>query len=282
MQLVMLAAGKGTRFGGLKQIAPVGPQGEAIMDFTARAAERAGFEEVVVVVRAEASEAISEHIARWWPAALPVATVVQAEHQAGTVPAVLAAAPVLRGPFGVVNADDLYDAAVLGQLHDELVRIAAGGPEAPHVLVCYDLVRTILTADPVKRGLCVEAADGTLADLVEHHVRLRPDGRFDAWPLDGGRPGAPPSRILAGHEPVSMNLWGFHPRVLDDFVAALDAPSTGEILLPEVLGALTRQRGERVRCCRTGSRCVGITHRDDLVPLREQLSSLGVLDGLRP
>ena len=277
MQLVMLAAGRGTRYGGLKQIAAVGPNGEALRDFTVRAAERAGFDRVVLVVREAAREAILEHVAEAWPASLPVAAVVQRPSAAGTVPAVLAAAEALDGPFAVVNADDLYDAAVLSELHAELQEIAAGADPA-HVLVCYQLVRTILTDEPVKRGLCELRADGTLADVVEHHVRLRTDGGFDARPLEDP---APP-RVLTGAEPVSMNLWGFHPRVLADFFEAMAGAPAGEVLLPEVLGALVRDRAETVRVCHTASRCLGLTHREDLAPLREQLSSFGVLDGLLP
>lgn len=280
MQLVMLAAGRGTRFGGLKQIAAVGPNGEALMDFTARAAERAGFDSVVLVVRDAAREVVLEHVARAWPASLPVEPVLQPASAAGTVPAVLAASEVLDGPFAVVNADDLYDVTVLSELHAQL-REPEPGAHRAHVIVCYQLVRTVLTGEPVKRGLCELHADGTLADVVEHHVRLRGDGAFDAWPLEAPA-GAPVRRVLSGVEPVSMNLWGFQRRVLVDLAEAMARPAVGEVLLPDVLGALVRDRGEAVRVCHTPSRCVGLTHREDLVPLREQLPSFGLLDGLLP
>lgn len=277
----MLAAGRGTRFGGLKQIAPVGPQGEALMDFTAQAAERAGFDSVVLVVRAESASDVLDHVARSWPASLEVEVVYQPEDVPGTVPAVLAAGGALHGPFGVVNADDYYDGEVLGQLRAELSVIEDGGPASPHVLVCFALVRTVLTAEAVKRGLCVEGPGGMLGDLVEHHVRLCADGSFDAWPLSAPRD-ATAAKTLLGHEPVSMNLWGLHPRVLADLEEAVPAPAAAEVLLPEVLGALTRERGEAVRLSHTDARCLGLTHREDLAPLREQLSTLGVLGGLRP
>lgn len=279
MQLVMLAAGRGTRFGGLKQIAPVGPRGEALMDFTVRAAERAGFDEVVIVVRRESAEEVLSHVARAWPAGVRVEAAEQPEDPPGTVPAVLSARALLRGPFGIVNADDCYDTSVLAQLRAELAAMEEAGPSSPNVIVSFSLIRTILTAEPVKRGLCVTAPDGSLADLVEHHVRLRTDGRFDAWPLDGSPPGA---RVLLGHEPVSMNLWGLQPRLLAELEQAVERWVAGEVLLPDVLGGLARDGRERIRVRHSEARCLGLTHREDLAPLREQLPSLGVLDGLLP
>lgn len=248
------------------------------MDYTVRAAERAGISSVVLVVRAEAQGEILDHAMRTWPAGMRVEPVVQGE-QPGTVPAVLAAAPALEGPFAVVNADDFYDTSALVLLRDHFAEDRSG----THVLVAYELLRTILTADPVKRGLCVEAPDGTLADLVEHHIRLRQDGRFDAWPLAAPELAEHPA-ILAGHEPVSMNLWGFHPRVLARFAKlCATAPADGrELLLPEILGAQVRAGEERVRVRHTTARCIGLTHREDLVPLKDQLSALGLLDTLRP
>lgn len=275
MQLVMLAAGRGQRFGGLKQLAAVGPGGEAIMDYTVRAAQQVGFTSVVLVVRAETLPAILAHVDAAWPADLSVEVVLQHE-PTGTVPAVLAARAVLRGPFVVANADDLYDAAVLDSLRRRLEQAA---PARAQVVACYELVRTVLTGEPVKRGLCVTNED-LLADVVEYHVRLRRDGGFEAWPLRSAEPAAP-VRLLSGREPVSMNLWGFEPTILDHLEAAVDSPPGGdEILLPDVLGALVRDKAVEVRLCHTSSRCIGLTHREDLAPLREQLASLGALGAL--
>ena len=107
MQLVLLAAGHGRRFGGLKQLAPVGPRDEAIMDNTARSAAASGFESVVLVVREEIRAEISAHVRRRWPAELAVELVCQAPVP-GTAQAVLSARPLVTGPFAVANADDLY------------------------------------------------------------------------------------------------------------------------------------------------------------------------------
>src|SRR5579863_10053944 len=103
MRLVILAAGHGRRFGGLKQLAPVGPNGEAIMDYTASAAQSCGFDGIVVVVRKDIRHEIVEHIKGNWPSDLPVYYAIQGPVP-GTAQAVLSAAPYLDGPFGIANA----------------------------------------------------------------------------------------------------------------------------------------------------------------------------------
>lgn len=272
MKMVLLAAGHGRRFGGLKQLAPVGPEGEALIDYTVRDAEAAGFDGIVLVVREEIRRQLLAHAAEYWPTSLSVRAVVQGAVP-GTVPAVLAAAAVIDGPFAVANADDLYGAAAIAQIAGHLAAgagHAAGGGDA-HVLVGYRLRDTVLGARPVKRGLCVLDEGRRLADLVEHHVSARPDGSFAAMPLVG----AAGERILSGDEPVSMNLWGFYPRIFDALAdaAARQAPGPGgELLLPDVLGALVRGGGERVQVVPTRSACVGITHRDDLALVRASVA----------
>lgn len=276
MKMVLLAAGHGRRFGGLKQLAPVGDGGEALIDFTVQQARRAGFEGIVLVVREEIRAEMENHVARAWPAGLPVDVVVQGP-QPGTVPAVLAAAAAIDGPFAVANADDLYDEAALGSI----VRHFRGDCER-QVLVGYRLANTVLTNQPVKRGLCVLDEAGDLLDLVEHHVCRRQDGAFDASPLFGDDESAP--RVLLGDEPVSMNLWGFHHEVLalleeaaaEHRLAAMRNPgeTPAELLLPEVLGQQVRHQRARVRVVETSGRCIGLTHRDDLPLVRAALAPL--------
>lgn len=276
MKMVLLAAGHGRRFGGLKQLAPVGDSGEALIDFTVQQAQRSGFEGIVLVVREEIRGEMESHVARAWPAALPVDVVVQGP-QPGTVPAVLAAAAALDGPFAVANADDLYDEAALGSI----VRHFRGDHER-QLLVGYRLANTVLTDQPVKRGLCVLDEAGELRDLVEHHVRRRPDGAFDASPLFGQDNGA--ARVLLGDEPVSMNLWGFHHEILalleeaaaEHRLGVTRNPSqtAAELLLPEVLGQQVRHQRARVRVVETSGRCIGLTHREDLPLVRAALAPL--------
>jgi|SRR5271165_1567233 len=278
MQLVVLAAGFGRRFGGLKQLAPVGPGGEALMDYTARDALAAGFGGVILIVREEVQDELLEHTSSFWPPELPVYPVIQGAI-AGTAQAVESARPFVDGPFGVANADDLYGAKALVTLGEQL-RL---GEPGEHLLVAYQLKDTVITDAPITRGLCETDADDLLTRVVEHSVRRLPDGTFEGSPLAG--PGAGETRHLTGEEAVSMNLWGFAESMLDELALALDGfdPTTApsiegkppELLLPDVVGRAVRQGRARTRVVASHSRCVGLTHPDD-VPLVRSLIAEGI------
>ncbi len=298
MQLVILAAGHGRRFGGLKQLAPVGPSGEAIMDYTARSAEQSGFDRIVLVVRDEIRDEVETHVRRAWPPSLPVVTVCQMPI-AGTAPAVLSARGELDGPFGVANADDLYGDAAIAALHGALLDLVAerdaGPPAEPagtsrrqdelvartHTMVAYHLAKTVLTDAAVTRGLCEVDDHGFLVRIVEQSVRRRPDGGFDAAPLGPNRksdPNATWEWRRSGDELVSMNLWGFQPSILEDMSAAIEggreATAGGaEILLPDVVGMLIAEGRGRVRAVATQARTIGITHPDDLELVRREVAA---------
>lgn len=290
MQLVILAAGHGRRFGGLKQLAPVGPQGEAIMDYTARSAEACGYEGVVVVVREEIREEIARHVRRAWPASLRTELVCQPPTP-GTAQAVLSARPALGRRFGVANADDLYGSDALRLLRASFAEAgeatggaaggaaggAPGGREIPHVLVAYRLVQTILTAAPVTRGVCQVSRSGELQAIVEHRVEPGEHGGFSAIPLDNDLPAC----SLGGEELVSMNLWGFESRILERLEEALEGFVPGqhgrrELLLPDVVGRLVASAKDAVRVVETASRCVGVTHQEDLALVGEELATAAV------
>lgn len=286
MQLVVLAAGHGRRFGGLKQLARVGPSGEALMDYTALTALSCGFDEAVLVVREAIHDEIASHVRRHWPSALKTRFVCQPPTP-GTAQAVAAARDVLRGPFAVVNADDLYGDAAVRVIHDHLERESLDDPELnAHVLVGYRLMRTIITSSPVKRGLCEDDDYGNLIRVVEHTVTLRDDGRFDASPVDRSGPGDHPTKVLTGAQRVSMNLWGFHHRILDALGDALacftPSPEHQELLLVDVIGERVASHSDRVRVIPTEARCLGITHQEDLPLVRrlmnEDAAPAGIAD----
>ncbi len=291
VQLVILAAGHGRRFGGLKQLAPVGPNGESIMDYTALAAMACGFTGVVVVVRQEIEDEVASHVRRRWPAHLDVRYARQPPVP-GTAQAVLCTRPLVDGPFGVANADDLYGEAALRLIVEHLD--AHGGasgemldercPADRHLLVAYQLARTVLSGATVTRGLCAVGSDHRLERIAEHKVHMHDDGTFDAVPLADAAPralaGGERSRtqiLLSGHELVSMNLWGFHTRLfgeLDEAVAAFD-PDTAErpeLLLPDVVGRLVRSGQDDVHVVETANRCIGITHREDIAIVRSEVA----------
>ncbi|HVB06397.1 MAG TPA: NTP transferase domain-containing protein [Acidimicrobiales bacterium] len=283
MQLVVLAAGRGQRFGGLKQLAAVGPNGEVIMDYTVAAAYRCGYESVVVIVREEIREEIASHIRRCWPSELPVELVCQPPVP-GTAQAVYAARPAIHGPFGVANADDLYGDHAIGALmgHFEPDGVSEAPSDAQrHVLVAYGLSHTVLNNRPLTRGLCEVDEDQRLTAIAEHVVSLREDGQFDCRPLPSNDPHAArhleelAPKVLAGDELTSMNLWGFHPRMLEHLGTALEhfdlETAARELLLPDVVGKVVASAEDEVQVTTTTSRCIGLTSRDDLAVVREEL-----------
>ena len=290
--LVLLAAGMGSRFGGPKQIAPIGPGGSALIDYAARDAMAAGFGRLVLIVRGEIAEAIESHIQAHWPAELrpeyvrqdlePAAVAAVAagrQKPLGTAHALVAAAPSLEGgPFGVANADDLYGTSAFALLADHLRH--GGG----HALVGYRLANTLLGDRPVNRALCEVDAGGNVTGIVEGAVHVGSgDGGGD--PELTWRPiGAPEAdaRVMKGDEPVSMNLWGFTPAIVSVLKDAFAAFSAGdriaagdELFLPNVVGEHLRSAGGELTVTMLVSedRCLGVTHPDDVPLLQETLTA---------
>jgi hypothetical protein len=270
VQLVILAAGHGRRFGGLKQLAPVGPDGEAIMDYTAADALAAGFRRVVLIVREEVREELLAHIEKYWPSEIEVVPVLQGPI-AGTAQAVASARPAVSGPFAVANADDLYGKAAIELVSRELGELGGGR----HVAIGYRLSETVITDAPVTRGVCETDGDGFLLRVVEQTVTREPGGFFGRALEEG--PEAP-GHHLHGDEVVSMNLWGFDESIFEHLEAALEAfdPSTAphqpgkppEVLLPTVVAGVLERGEGKVLVAPTTGRCIGITHPDDLPLVR--------------
>jgi len=281
---VLLAAGMGSRFGGPKQIAPIGPGGSALIDYAARDAVAAGFGRLVLIVRGEILEAVEQHVASHWPDGLrpeyvrqdlePAAVAAVAAGRAkplGTAHALVAAAPVVGdGPFGVANADDLYGPSAFAQL---AAHLAGGGG---HALVAYRLANTLLGDRPVNRALCRIDDAGRLTGVVEGAVHVGGGGSSPGSKLTWRPVGAPEpeAREMSGDEPVSMNLWGFTPEivpVLGDAFAAFEGgggiAAGQELFLPNVVGEhLGGPGGLDVTVLVSDGRCLGVTHPDD-VPL---------------
>jgi hypothetical protein len=285
--LVLLAAGMGSRFGGPKQIAPIGPRGSALIDYAARDAVAAGFGRLVLIVRGEIIEAVQRHVAAHWPAdirpeyvrqdleaAAVTAVAAGRAKPLGTAHALVAAAPALDGPFGVANADDLYGASAFKLLADHL------GGGGGHALVAYRLANTLLGDRPVNRALCQVDPAGHLTGVVEGAVEVNDDGL--TW-----RPvGAPEAeaRPMQGDEPVSMNLWGFTPSIVPILTGAFAAFSAGggiaageELFLPNVVGQhlgppAPAGAGLDVTVLVSEDRCLGVTHPDDVPLLQATLT----------
>jgi hypothetical protein len=276
--LLILAAGMGSRFGGLKQLAPVGPDGATPIDYAAADARAAGFGPVVLIVRSEIRDEIEAHVRTAWPSDVPVTYVLQDRDQRsldamaagrtkplGTAHAVVIARDALDGPFAVANADDLYGLEGYRLLASHLA--GDGG----HALVTYSLAKTLLGPGQVNRALC-RVSGSELAAVDEGKVHPEEDGTFTWTSFTGDR-----TERLRGDEPVSMNLWGFQLSIVDEleasvaaFVAAGKATTSEESLLPDVVRSLLAA-GTSVRAMHSSEPCLGVTHREDLPRLQAAL-----------
>jgi hypothetical protein len=272
-----MAAGLGSRFGGLKQLAPVGPHGEAILDYSANDAVAAGFDHVVLVVRSEIEPEVRGHIEGRWPPALRVDLVCQdldasvaglaRQKPLGTAHAVLSSRPVVDGPFAVVNADDLYGPGcyrlIIGHFAAQSAVAPGAGVGAEHALVGFRLADTVAPGSgPVMRGLCQQDAGGHLVTITETLI----------------------NESMAGVSPdmlVSMNVWAFQPDIFDGLAGAVTAfleagqgAGDGEVLLPTVVGDLIAGGRAVVRVLPATDRWVGLTYATDLGGARALVAEL--------
>ena len=278
--LVVLAAGRARRYGGVKPLAPIGPHGEAVIDLLAGDALRSGFDRLVLVVNPDTGSQIEAHVRDVWPSEVDVAFSVQ-DRPLGTVDAVLAARRAVQGasPFGVANADDLYGADALAVLGAHL------GTDGSNCLVGFRLDHALVGVLPVTRGVCT-VADGELASIAERRKVSQVDGEFRS--ADGLEPERLDPAAL-----VSMNLWGFDTRMWPVLAAAMEAApgasEDNEVLLPELVSSLVggTTGGDidpslrRFRVLATSSECIGVTHPDDLDLVRSEIAAQ-VARGDRP
>ena len=287
-KLVIMAAGMGSRFGGLKQIAPVDDAGHVIVDFSIFDALRAGFGGVVFIVKPELEAdfraSIGDRVGKCIPVeyahqtleALPAGFAVPEDRQKpwGTGHAVLCARDFISGPFAVINADDFYGRTAFQAIHDFLV---APGDAREHAMVAYRLCNTLTENGFVSRGVCRVDANGYLSSITER-TRIEKRGSAAAFTEDGGDTWQP----LTGDEAVSMNLWGFKPSILPemeerfaDFLrkSVPENPLRGEFYLPSVPDALIREGKARVRALSTSERWFGVTYPGDMEAVRAAIAA---------
>lgn len=265
--LVILAAGVGSRFGGPKQLSPVGPSGETLLDYSVYDARRAGFGRIVVVTRPELAatfERLEVTVAIQRLDDVPSGTLVPGRAKPwGTGQAVLAVAPEVDGPFVVANADDFYGREAFATAAQFLATSHPGQPDA-FANVAYPLRDTLSDAGGVNRAVCHADGDGWLEAVDEvvdiQHLR---DGAYEGTDSRGR-----PVR-LAPDSLVSMNLWAFTPAVFTllrrGFKAFLHGPSVerGEFLIPHAIRDALQGGETRVRLLRTHGRWLGVTYPDD-------------------
>ena len=268
MQLIVLAAGLGTRFGGVKQLAPVGPHDEAIIDITLRRAADAGFTSALVIVRPAIVDLVQQHFSQAMPPAIPVQLVEQRpvpgwSTPIGTAHAVLACRDAITGPFAVANADDLYPPSAFVALAAHLQRAREG----EHALVAFPVAGTVISDQPVTRALIFQTADARLVQIDESTVTPVADGFRFANDGASGR--------LVDDAQVSMNLWGFAPSIIDVLAHAVEerlaTESRDEVRLPDVVASIVADGGV-VRVLACAEPCIGITHPEDVAVVRAALA----------
>ena len=279
--LVVMAAGMGSRYGGLKQLDPIDDNGHVILDYSVYDARRAGFETVVFVIKPEIEEDFRALVGSRIEKVMEVKYVFQRaddlpdgytvpEGRAkpwGTAQAVLAARDVVDGPFAVINADDYYGPEGFEEIYNYLLH----HPDTPgmyeYAMVGYLLKNTVTEHGSVARGVCTETASGYLHSVVERTKIIQGD-RCPQYTEDDGQSW----NDLCEDDIVSMNLWGFQRSYLQEawagFPAFLDKalaenPLKAEYFLPAVVSSLLSQHKARVKVLRSNDRWYGVTYKED-------------------
>lgn len=290
--LVVMAAGMGSRYGGLKQIDPVGPCGEAILDYSLYDARRAGFSTVVFIIKHEIEADFKRTVgARAEQAGLEVRYAFQQldilpegfsvpEGRVkpwGTAHAVLSAAKCIDAPFAVINADDYYGPTCF-RLIFEYLSTHADGDKFAWAMVGFRLKNTVSENGSVSRGVCVTDAAGNLVSVTER-TRIEPRDGTIAYTEDDGQTWVE----LPGDSLVSMNLWGFTP----SFVTAAQEgfadflrqnlpvnPLKCEYYLPSVVSAALADGRAEVRVLTSTDKWYGVTYREDKPALMAALKAM--------
>ncbi|MBQ8145010.1 MAG: nucleotidyltransferase [Butyricicoccus sp.] len=294
--LVVMAAGMGSRYGGLKQIDPLGPNGQIILDYSLYDARRAGFERVVFIIKPELEEAFEQAIGRKARAFMQVDYAYQTLETLpedltapegrvkplGTGHAVWCAAELIDAPFAVINADDFYGADAFAQIYDFLSR-TVDDEKYRYCMVGYPVENTLTENGTVSRGVCTADAEGYLADIVERtKIARESDGVIRFIDGEGGE--------IAEGTPVSMNLWGFTPSFMSEldgmlhefFENKLQTDLTkAEFYLPSAVDALIRAGRATAKILTTSARWFGVTYQEDKPTVQAALRKM-TEDGTYP
>lgn len=285
--LLVLAAGMGSRYGGLKQIDPMGPSGETLLDYSVYDAWRAGFGKVVFIIRhdfedefkARISSKFDERIAVGYAYQeldkLPQGFTVPAgrEKPWGTTHAILCAKDVVKENFAVINADDYYGSGSYKIIGHHLE--ALPGSSTSFAMVGFRLDKTLSDHGTVTRGVCKTNAEEYLTQIEEMTKISLKEGRIAN--REDGKPEIP----LTGLEPVSMNIWGFTPalfghieRVFTQFLKNSGTELKKECYIPETVGLMVREGYAACKVLRTDSTWFGITYREDKSLVQLKLNAL--------
>lgn len=271
--LLVLAAGMGSRYGGLKQIEPIGPNGETLIDYSIYDALRAGFGKLVFVIRPSFAEQFREKVGARFDKRVQVEYVMQELDMLpegysvpegrtkpwGTTQAILLAEKAIQEPFAAINADDFYGTESFKVLADHL-----RSGTSDYAMVGFVLRNTLSKYGSVARGVCQVSEQGYLENVVEM-TKITPEGSHAKNTAEDGT-----VTPLNGDEPVSMNLWGFTPAIFPQLKASFEAflKSSGsqlksECYIPNTVNELVHAHQTNVRVLHSNDSWFGVTYRED-------------------
>jgi hypothetical protein len=288
--LLIMAAGMGSRFGGLKQMTGFGPSGETLMDYSIHDALAAGFDKVVFIIRRDFETDFRRQVGSKYEGRVAMDYVFQAGDALppgftlppgrtkpwGTTHAIWCARDRVNEPFVAINGDDFYgkNAYRLMAKHLDHPGPATATPE--YCLVGYPILATLSDHGTVARAICQVDGQGYLRDLVER-LNLEKSGKTGRFVDEEGN-----EQILAGDEVVSMNMWGFTPAVFAQLehrftrflAAAKESPGTPECIVSVSVGELIREGAARVRVLPTNDTWFGVTHAKDTPAVKDTIQAM--------
>ena len=291
--LFVLAAGMGSRYGGLKQIDGLGPNGETIMDYSVYDALRAGFGKVVFVIRKDFEEAFREVVISKYADKVPCEVCFQSVDKVpegctynpertkpwGTNHAVLMAKDLIREPFAVINADDFYGRESFQVLADYLKSVE--GTTGKYCMVGYRVANTLSENGSVSRGVCATDENGYLTDVVER-TKIEKVGDKIIYTEDGV------DTEIAPNSPVSMNMWGFTPEYFEyvekafvEFLQARGQELKSEFYIPTLVNDMIRNGEATCKVLDTTSKWFGVTYAEDRPQVVMKINNL-VKEGVYP
>lgn len=284
LTLLVLAAGMGSRYGGIKQIDGFGPNGETIMDYSLFDCIRAGFTKVVFIVREEIKETVKEIFLPKLQGKVEVEFVVQAldtmvptEYQNpertkpwGTAHAVLCAKNAIHEPFAVINADDFYGRKAF----ESVANFFSGNTEGAHAMVGYTLKNVLSENGSVSRGCGSADANGYLTSVVERTTIVKENGKIISKEKDG-------DLELSPETPTSMNFWGFHPSIFPqieeffhEFLKENSKNPKAEFFIPLIGNHLIKNGTGKVKILSGGDVWFGVTYKEDKEEVSQKIKDL--------
>ncbi|MBR2345133.1 MAG: NTP transferase domain-containing protein [Lentisphaeria bacterium] len=289
LSLLILAAGMGSRYGGLKQLDQMGPSGETVMDYSVFDAVRAGFDRIVFVIRRDFEDEFKKVIAKRYEGKIKIDFAFQDINDLpgnfkapadrvkpwGTGHAVYAARELLTEPFAVINADDFYGQDSYRKLASYLSNPPAPG-KVRGCIAAFQLSNTLSENGSVSRGICSDDGKGHLSQVVENtKIFRKDDGKIVSLMEDGTEV------ELTGNEPASMNSWGFMPEMVNelealfkDFLAAHGNELKSEFYLPFVVDTLIRKEKAEITMCHSNDSWFGVTYKEDRPMVQKALQDL--------